>query len=186
MSDRFRLTLAQLNPTLGDLSGNAAKARAAWDRAKAEGADMVALPEMFLSGYQTQDLVQRPAFLADLRATLDDLARDCADGPMMGIGLPMAEGEAIHNCWVVLGGGEVRATIRKHHLPNEQVFDEQRVFGLGRHIRPIRGGAVAHRHAHLRRCVARRCRRSAGRIRRGTVAGAQWLSLCAGGVSTPA
>ena len=70
MSDRFRLTLAQLNPTLG------APETPHWPatpgtRAKADGADMVALPEMFLSGYQTQDLVQRPAFLADLRATLD-------------------------------------------------------------------------------------------------------------------
>jgi NAD+ synthase len=131
MSDRFRLTLAQLNPTLGDLAGNAAKARAAWHQAKVEGADMVALPEMFLSGYQTQDLVQRPAFLADLRATINQLARDCADGPMMGIGLPMAEGGAIYNCWAVLGGGSLRAIIRKHHLPNEHVFDEKRIFKSG-------------------------------------------------------
>jgi len=131
MSNRFRLTLAQLNPTLGDLAGNAAKARAAWDRAKADGADMVALPEMFLSGYQTQDLVQRPAFLADLRAMLDRLARDCADGPLLGIGLPMGARGAIYNCWAVLGGGSVRAVIRKHHLPNEQVFDEKRVFASG-------------------------------------------------------
>jgi NAD+ synthase len=131
MSDRFRLTLAQLNPTLGDLAGNAAKACHAWAQAKAEGADMVALPEMFLSGYQTQDLVQRPAFLDDLRTILDQLAHDCADGPMIGIGLPMAENGAIYNCWAVLGGGNLRAVIRKHHLPNEHVFDEKRIFTSG-------------------------------------------------------
>jgi len=142
MSKTFRLTLAQLNPTLGDLAGNAAKARAAWDIAKVDAADMVALPEMFLSGYQTQDLVQRPAFLADLRAVLDQLARDCADGPMMGIGLPMAEGGAIYNCWAVLGGGAVRTVIRKHHLPNEQVFDEPRIFTSGDISGPFTAGPL--------------------------------------------
>ncbi|NBB97367.1 MAG: NAD+ synthase [Alphaproteobacteria bacterium] len=142
MSDRFRLTLAQLNPIVGDIAGNAAKARAAWDSAKSDGADMIALPEMFLSGYQTQDLVQRPAFLSDLRAVLDQLARDCADGPMMGIGLPMAEGGAIHNCWVVLGGGAIRAVIRKHHLPNEQVFDEHRIFTPGDISGPFTAGPL--------------------------------------------
>ncbi|MFN5826950.1 MAG: nitrilase-related carbon-nitrogen hydrolase, partial [Rhodobacterales bacterium] len=60
MADRFRLTLAQLNPVLGDLPGNAAKAKAAWEAGRAAGADMVALTEMFLTGYQTQDLVLKP------------------------------------------------------------------------------------------------------------------------------
>ena len=61
MTDKFRLTLAQLNPTVGALADNAAKARDAWREAKAAGADMVALPEMFVTGYQTQDLVMKPA-----------------------------------------------------------------------------------------------------------------------------
>ena len=52
MTDRYRLTIAQLNPTVGDLAGNAAKAQAAWSEGRAAGADMVALPEMFLTGYQ--------------------------------------------------------------------------------------------------------------------------------------
>lgn len=64
MAGTFRLTLAQLNPTVGDFVGNAAKARAAWSEGKAAGADMVALPEMFITGYQTQDLVLKPAFTA--------------------------------------------------------------------------------------------------------------------------
>lgn len=142
MPDRFRLTLAQLNPTLGDLRGNADKARAAWAEGKDAGADMVALPEMFLSGYQTQDLVQRPAFLADLKRELDALEQDCADGPLLGIGLPMAEGGAIYNCWAVLGGGALRAVIRKHHLPNEQVFDEQRIFASGDISGPFAAGVL--------------------------------------------
>ncbi|MCE8471368.1 NAD+ synthase, partial [Rhodovulum sulfidophilum] len=60
--DRFRLTLAQYDPTVGALEDNAAKARAAWAAGRDAGADMVALPEMFLTGYQLQDLAQRPAF----------------------------------------------------------------------------------------------------------------------------
>ncbi len=68
---RVRLTRAQLNPTVGDLRGNAAKARDAWSAGKEAGADMVALPEMFLSGYQCQDLVMTPAFVADCRDILE-------------------------------------------------------------------------------------------------------------------
>ena len=142
MSDRFRLTLAQLNPCVGDIRGNAAKARAAWAQARADGADMLALPEMFLSGYQTQDLVWRPAFQADLHAALMELARDCAEGPAMGIGLPMAEQGKLHNCWAVLSGGTVQVVIRKHHLPNTSVFDERRLFTPGDISGPYRIGGL--------------------------------------------
>ncbi|MHA7826626.1 MAG: nitrilase-related carbon-nitrogen hydrolase, partial [Roseovarius sp.] len=60
MADRFRVTLAQWNPIMGDLEGNAARARAAWSEGAAAGADLVALPEMFITGYNTQDLVMKP------------------------------------------------------------------------------------------------------------------------------
>ena len=142
MSDRFRLTLAQLNPTLGDISGNAAKARHAWGVAKAEGADMLALPEMFLSGYQTQDLVWRAAFQADLRDALDALAQDCAEGPAIGIGVPLSVDGALFNCWAVLSGGRTSAVIRKHHLPNSSVFDEKRLFSAGEISGPYRIGPI--------------------------------------------
>ncbi|MGY6635119.1 MAG: NAD+ synthase [Alkalilacustris sp.] len=128
---RLRLTLAQLNPTVGALADNAARARAAWQEGRAAGADMVVLPEMFLVGYQPQDLVLRPAFLADARAHLDRLAADCADGPALGIGLPVMEGGRRHNAYAVLAEGTVRAMILKHHLPNEDVFDERRLYAPG-------------------------------------------------------
>jgi NAD+ synthase len=51
MADKFRITLGQLNPTVGDIDGNAAKARSVWEAGKAASADMVALPEMFITGY---------------------------------------------------------------------------------------------------------------------------------------
>lgn len=142
MSDRFRLTLAQLNPTLGDIAGNAAKARGAWQAGRAAGADLVALPEMFLPGYQTQDLVWRPAFQADLRAHLDTLARDCADGPALGIGVPLVQEGTLYNCWAVLAGGQIAAVIRKHHLPNTSVFDEKRLFASGDISGPYRLGPI--------------------------------------------
>ena len=82
MSDHFRLTLAQLNPTLGDLVGNAALARDAWEQGRAAGAQMVALPEMFITGYSTQDLVMKPAFYSDAMAQIEALAAECADAPM--------------------------------------------------------------------------------------------------------
>ncbi len=68
MAETFRLTLAQLNPTLGALEANAALARQAWEQGKAAGADMVALTEMFITGYQTRDLVMKPAFFQDAMA----------------------------------------------------------------------------------------------------------------------
>ncbi|SNT16443.1 NAD+ synthase [Tropicimonas sediminicola] len=129
--NRFRLTLAQLNPTVGDLRGNAAKAKAAWEQAKAAGADMVALPEMFLAGYQAQDLVMKPAFVIDCQVVLEELAAACADGPALGIGLPWFEGAELFNVYVVLKGGKVAAQIVKHHLPNFNVFDEERYFSSG-------------------------------------------------------
>ena len=72
----FRLTLAQLNPTVGAIEANAEKARRAWEAGKAAGADLVVLPEMFLIGYQPQDLVLKPAFTDHAMRVLEQLARD--------------------------------------------------------------------------------------------------------------
>ena len=76
MTDTYRITLAQLNPTVGDLAGNAAKALEAWRQGRDAGAQMVALPEMFITGYQTQDLVRRNAFILDAVAAIEKLAAD--------------------------------------------------------------------------------------------------------------
>ena len=131
MTDRFRLTIAQLNATVGNLAGNAARARAAWDEAKAAGAQMLALPEMFLTGYQTQDLVLKPAFLDDCLRVVERLAADCAHGPAIGIGGPFAEGAKLYNAWWVLQGGKVLTRVLKHELPHKQLFDEWRLFNPG-------------------------------------------------------
>ncbi|MEK6204939.1 MAG: NAD+ synthase, partial [Amylibacter sp.] len=131
MTEKLRLTLAQLNPTLGDFAGNLAKARDAWTQAKAVDSDMLVLPEMFLTGYQAQDLVQKPAFTTDAMNKLQAFAADCSDGPAIGIGLPMREGDKVYNCYTILKGGKIANIIRKHHLPNYKVFDEPRTFSNG-------------------------------------------------------
>lgn len=142
MSATFRLTLAQFNPTLGALRANAEKAVAAWEAGREAGADMVALPEMFLTGYQTQDLVQKPAFLRDVAAELDRLRAATAEGPALGIGAPIREGDALFNTWQVFRGGETLAVVRKHHLPNDSVFDEKRLYRSGPVCGPYRVGPV--------------------------------------------
>jgi NAD+ synthase len=143
MSDTFRLTLAQLNPTVGAIAANAAKARAAWDAGKAAGAAMVALPEMFVTGYQAQDLVKKTAFTRHAMRAVEELARDCADGPALGVGGPWLDDEGrLFNAWYVCEGGRIAARILKHHLPNYSVFDEKRLFESGPVSGPYRIGPL--------------------------------------------
>ncbi|MCE8510491.1 NAD+ synthase [Ruegeria pomeroyi] len=131
MADRFRITLAQLNPTVGDLAGNAAKARMAWERGRAAGADLVALPEMFVTGYNTQDLVMKPVFHDAAIAMIEALAEECADGPALAIGGPWVEDGKLYNAYLILRGGKIVSRSLKTHLPNETVFDEVRIFDAG-------------------------------------------------------
>jgi NAD+ synthase len=135
MAERFRLTLGQMNPTVGDLAGNAALARRAWEEGRTAGAGMVVLPEMFITGYQTQDLVMKPAFTLDAMAHVERLAADCGDGPVLGIGGPLLQGGKLYNAYHILKGGRVERQVLKHELPNETVFDEVRLFSSG----PISG-----------------------------------------------
>ena len=79
-ANQLIITLAQLNPTVGDVEGNAAKARAARARAQADGSDLVVLPELFITGYPPEDLVLKPAFRAVRRTAVEALARENADG----------------------------------------------------------------------------------------------------------
>ena len=142
MTESFRLTLCQLNPTVGAIAANAARARAAWEEGKRAGARMVALTEMFITGYQTRDLILKPAFHREAIAALEQLALACADGPALGIGGPWAVGERLYNAYWVMEGGKVVARVLKHHLPNDTVFDEARLFTSGEVSGPYRIGPV--------------------------------------------
>ncbi len=131
MRDVFRITLAQLNPTVGDLAGNAAKAREVWQAGKDAGSDLVALPEMFITGYNAQDLIRKSAFTAAAIAEIKALAEACADGPALAIGGPWVEERSLFNGYFILMNGKIRSVIQKHHLPNDLVFDEVRIFDSG-------------------------------------------------------
>jgi NAD+ synthase len=142
MATTFRLTLAQLNPTVGAIAANAAAARDAWQAGKAAGAHMVALPEMFVTGYQLQDLVQRPRFIEDANAAIEALAVACADGPALGIGGPMFQAGRLYNAYFILENGKITTTVLKHHLPNDSVFDEKRLYSSADVTGPYRIGPL--------------------------------------------
>ncbi|MEM9269541.1 MAG: nitrilase-related carbon-nitrogen hydrolase, partial [Pseudomonadota bacterium] len=142
MSQTFVLTLAQLNPVLGAFAQNAERAKQAWEEGKAAGADFIALPEMFLTGYQAQDLVLKPAFVADAYVQIEALARDVADGPALGIGAPVRHEGQLYNGYFVLAEGQIQRTALKHHLPNTHVFDERRLFAHGPLSGPVDIGGV--------------------------------------------
>ncbi|MEM1351848.1 MAG: NAD+ synthase, partial [Pseudomonadota bacterium] len=131
MTDRFRITLGQVNPIVGDLAGNAARAREVWQAGVEADADLVALPEMFLAGYNAQDLVMKRAFQLDVMTHVKALATACADGPTLAIGAPWVEGTKLYNAYLILKGGKIANQVLKHHLPNETVFDEVRIFDAG-------------------------------------------------------
>jgi len=144
--DVLRIAVAQLNPTVGDIAGNLAKAREARADAARQGADLVLYTELFLAGYPPEDLVVRPAFLKACEKAATDFAKDTADGgPGVIIGTPLKRKSGIHNSVIVADGGKVIAERFKVDLPNYGEFDEKRVFQAGPEI----GGPVNFRGVRL-------------------------------------
>jgi NAD+ synthase len=132
MTDTLVMALAQLNPTVGDLAGNAAKIRAARADAARGGAGLVVYPELIVCGYPPEDLVLKPAFQQAVEATVNALAAETADGgPAMLVGAPWLSQGRLYNAALLLDGGRIAATRFKHDLPNYGVFDEKRVFAAG-------------------------------------------------------
>jgi NAD+ synthase len=128
----FRIAVAQLNPIMGDVAGNLAKARAARAEAATAGADLLVFSELFISGYPPEDLVLKPAFQAACRQATEGLARDTADGgPAIIVTTPWADGGRVFNAAVYCDGGLIQAVRYKVDLPNYSVFDEKRVFAPG-------------------------------------------------------
>jgi NAD+ synthase len=144
--DTLRIAVAQLNPTVGDVAGNLAKAREARADAARQGADLVLYTELFLSGYPPEDLVLKPAFLKACERAAFDFARDTADGgPGFIVGTPLKRKSGTHNSIVFADGGKVIAERFKVDLPNYGEFDEKRVFQAGPEI----GGPVNFRGVRL-------------------------------------
>ena len=137
-ADRLAIAVAQLNPTVGDVAGNADKARRARAAAARDRVDLVALPELFLCGYPPEDLVLKPALQAACRAKVEELARETADGgPAVLIGTPWVEDGKLYNAYSLLADGTIAALRFKVDLPNYGVFDEKRVFVPGPMPGPI-------------------------------------------------
>ncbi len=128
-STTLRLALAQVNPKVGDVDGNAALAAEWIGRARDAGADLVVLPELVISGYPPEDLLLKPHFLAACEEAVEGLAAQ-ASGIVAMIGCPVRDA-ALHNGLVVIADGRIAARYRKVHLPNYGVFDERRWFDPG-------------------------------------------------------
>ncbi len=123
---------------MGDIEGNAAKARAARARAAADGSDLLVLPELFITGYPPEDLVLKPAFQSACRVAIETLARETADGgPAVLIGSPWVEDGKLYNACALLDGGRIAALRFKANLPNYGVFDEKRLFARGPAAGPV-------------------------------------------------
>ena len=128
-STTLRLALAQVNPKVGDVDGNATLAAEWIGRARDAGADLVVLPELVISGYPPEDLLLKPHFLAACEEAVEGLAAQ-ASGIVAMIGCPVRDA-ALHNGLVVIADGRIAARYRKVHLPNYGVFDERRWFDPG-------------------------------------------------------
>lgn len=132
MTQRFTLALAQMNPTVGDLAGNAARILEFAVRAADSGADLVLYPEMALIGYPPEDLVLIPSFRAAAMAHAEKLAEAARDLPCdLIFGNLWDDGQHVYNASVLASGGKLTLIRAKHDLPNYGVFDEKRVFEAG-------------------------------------------------------
>ena len=131
-ADRLAIAVAQLNPVVGDVTGNLERARTARAQAARERADVIAFSELFIAGYPPEDLVLKPAFQAACRLAIEALVHDTADGgPAVLIGVPWVEDGKLYNAYALLSGGHIEAIRFKINLPNYGVFDEKRVFASG-------------------------------------------------------
>ena len=128
---KLRLALAQINPTVGDLAGNAALIKQSVDQAVGAGAHIAIFPEMVLTGYPVEDLALRPSFQVASKSALSALASQLDKSIVSIVGyLDQVEGKP-QNMVAVIAGGEVKARYAKCHLPNYGVFDEFRNFVAG-------------------------------------------------------
>lgn len=137
MITAMKIALIQYNPRIGDFAGNIAAIFGWLEKAKTAGCQLAVLPELAISGYPPQDLLERPAFLDDQDrafARLVEKTRDLGLGVICGLVTrnPGPMGKPLHNSAVLFAGGEVLFTTHKQLLPTYDVFDEARYFQPGR------------------------------------------------------
>ncbi len=136
----MKITVAQLNPTVGDIDGNFEMLVKTLKRSVKEGADLVVFPELFLAGYPPKDLLERRDFITRIETTLDRICRISTDYPETGIllGAPTQErtnaGRYTFNSAILCCAGEIKGRQHKSLLPTYDVFDETRYFDQAREI----------------------------------------------------
>ncbi len=156
----LRIAMAQINPTVGDIAGNVRAIKAWIKEARKAKADVVAFPELAVTGYPPEDLLLKPRFVQDNHRALDDIAKDCKDivavvghvgqgahghakAPLSSV---VAAGQhELSNAAAIVTERRIVATYRKWLLPNYGVFDENRYFHPGRTVSlvTVRGVTIA-------------------------------------------
>ena len=131
MKKKLKILLAQLNPIGGDVKGNFKKLEDAWKRACESKIDIIALPEMFLSGYPIDDLVLRDDFISSIEKHISKLAKLTLNGPAIIVGCPRNDNGIIRNSVFILDNGEILGFRDKAKLPNEHEFYDNRQFVPG-------------------------------------------------------
>ena len=126
----IRIALAQVNPTVGDLNGNADLVLDYLGRARSVGADLVAFPELVLPGYPPEDLLLKPHFIRENRRMLDRVV-EASRGLIVIVGFVDSDGSDIYNSAALIADGRLVESYHKNFLPNYGVFDEERYFQAG-------------------------------------------------------
>ena len=127
----LRLALAQMNATVGDLQGNTQRVLGFMDQAKAQKADLLALPELAITGYPPEDLLFKRQFVRDAAVCLEQIVAATA-GLTVVVGVPHLDGGDLYNSAAVAHNGKRIAMVHKMYLPTYGVFDEDRYFRPGR------------------------------------------------------
>lgn len=125
-----RIALAQVNPTIGDLPGNTALIQRYIEQAQSQGADVVAFPELVITGYPPDDLLLKKSFQSDSRRALEKIASSTS-GIAAIVGCVDERDGRLYNSAALVAGGRIKGIYHKHHLPNYGVFDERRFFSSG-------------------------------------------------------
>ncbi len=137
MTKHFTITMAQLNPTVGDISGNITKILDIYEQHKTTS-NLIAYSEMIVSGYPTDDLVLKPFFIDRVMRGVEDLAKKIdGNGAGLLISAPWRDQGKVYNAALLIHDGKIIAKRFKHHLPNYGVFDEVRVFAAGDLPEPV-------------------------------------------------
>ena len=130
MMKNIRISLAQINPIVGDLKGNSKKIISFIEEAKDRSADIVVFPELCLSGYPPEDLLLKPHFIKENEIELNRIIR-ASKSILSIVGLPYLEKGSLFNAAAMIYNGRLVDVYKKIFLPNYGVFDEKRYFSHG-------------------------------------------------------